>query len=138
MVAGDNWQRLPQDPQIGAQLADQTRVADLRLVTRTNHMPPGLPRPALPLSDLPRLSDIIPGLRPAGGPHRATAPHPADRGWQADGIPPLGAGALRGLLAARPACLIRVKGLVPAPDAAEREVHCVGATTDIKPAALAG
>jgi hypothetical protein len=61
-------------------------------------------------------------------------PHPGYVGWAHEGDEVLDRAALEALVAAAPEGLYRIKGKVLAPDGAH-EVHVVGQTVDIKPAA---
>ena len=135
-----NWPALADDPQIGAQIEGQVRVADLLLVSKAaGGIPDAL---ALRLGALSRAGQVdlaavgavapllLGGMMP-GAPGAASAPHPAYVGWSHDGAEVLDRDALERALAARPAGAWRVKGRVLAPDGAH-EVHVVGGVTDIK------
>ncbi len=132
LVDGLTWAALSEDPQIGSQVRAQADVADLRLVTKTDHVPPGLDANLLPPED--PLAPLLLGLPPRLAPTPARAPHPNYASWQTTDDLCLSAPDLRSFLATRPAALFRLKGWLSAPSGMW-EIHCVGPTTDIKPAA---
>lgn len=138
-----NWPALADDPQIGAQIQGQVAVADLLLVSKAEGgLPPGLaarlaalsPAPVVDLAQAGAVAPLLLGMSPgdAQAPSRA---HPGYVGWSHEGAGVLDRAALDVLMARVPAGVYRVKGKVLAPDGAAYEVHMVGRTVDIKPAA---
>ncbi len=145
VVDAENWPRLADDPQIGAQIRGQVTVADLLLISKTEGgQPAGLaPRlaalSAAPQIDLPQCAAVAPlllgGIAPAQTGPKGSA-HPAYLGWSHDSNTAMTREALATKLAAAPAALYRIKGLVAAPDGKGRgwEVQVVGRSIEIKPA----
>jgi G3E family GTPase len=130
LVDGLNAAALLDDAQIGPQVAQQIRVADLVLVSKSDDADALAPRldalgaraPQVigdaPLA--PLLTGVVP--RPQG---RSVAPHPAYAAWQHDSDTVLNRAALGDKLTARPAGLYRLKGFVLTDDGSY-EVHVVG------------
>ncbi|MBB93321.1 MAG: cobalamin biosynthesis protein CobW [Rhodobacteraceae bacterium] len=131
LVDALNIDDLLNDPQVGAQVAQQVLAADMVLVTKSDTIPEPLSarlksigaRPPVlpgnsPLADL--LLDIVP--LPHG---RAPSAHPAYAAWQHDSDRILDRRALGDKLDSRPEGLYRLKGFVLTTDGAY-EIHAVG------------
>ncbi|NDW43922.1 GTP-binding protein [Ruegeria sp. PrR005] len=139
LVDGLNAATLLADPLIAPQVAQQMRVADLLLLTKTQAPdaeltqalagagiaePVPLPRDS---ALAPLLFDVMP--RPGSV---ASVPHPAYTGWSCAAPWPMTRDALRDKLSTRPAAIYRLKGFIPGPDGMT-EVHVVGAHADLRP-----
>jgi G3E family GTPase len=138
-----HWPGLADDPQIGAQIRGQVAVADLLLVSKAEGgLPDALatrlaalsPAPQLDLAGLPAVAPLLlGGIAPLQG-KASPAGHPAYLGWSHDGSDTLDRDALMAKLAAAPAPIYRIKGLVRAPDGPGWEVQVVGRSIAVKPA----
>ena len=121
------------DPQIGPQIREQTAVADLRLVSKsqTGCWPETLVDGAHDLQDLETVAPLILGLRPDDVPG-STGAHSAYLSWSC--VPDaMSRAALEAKLATRPSDVLRLKGFVPHENGLW-EVHVVGQACSIRPA----
>lgn len=126
---------LARDPQIGAQVRGQVDAADLLLVSKADAgaWPQALGREALNLDDLDVVAPLICGLRPAEVP-AAGAAHADYVSWSDPAPRAMARTEVEALLAARPAGLTRIKGVVPGGDGGGGwELHGVGASWSVKP-----
>ncbi|WP_299840790.1 CobW family GTP-binding protein [uncultured Paracoccus sp.] len=135
------------DPQIGAQIAQQIAAADLLVLTRTEHGPTEAAGERLAaITPAPQLAapfgridpDLLFGLDPAA-PNAPATPahhHHADHfaKWTGDSPAPLPADRIRALLENPPAGLYRLKGWIT-DETGTREVHRVGRHLQLSPAA---
>jgi len=140
LVDGLNATALLDDPLIGAQVAQQIKVADLVLVTKTDGIAPDLAarldtmkaRNPRALDDAP-LAPLLFGVTPLPqGPQ--PAPHPAYAAWRHESDAPVNRAWLGDRLAARPDGLYRLKGFVLTDDGGY-EVQVVGAHVEARRAA---
>ena len=127
LVDGLNAPGLLENTATGAQVAHQIDVADLTLVTKSDHVlesvaarSPRAPRLLGPTPLAPLLFGIAPAPR-----GRATAPHPAYVAWQHVSTSPISRAALAQKLEDRPPGLYRLKGHILTDDGGY-EVHVVG------------
>ena len=144
VVDGRTLEDLTAEARIGAQVAEQVRVADLVAVAKTkvDAVRPVLERlgveaPAVQagaaLASLVLDPDGASGRdRVAGQGGRSAAPHPDYARWSAAAAAPWTRAALTSHVAARPAGVLRLKGFVPARDGGTWEVQVVGRTTDVR------
>ncbi|MDA0961434.1 MAG: GTP-binding protein [Proteobacteria bacterium] len=137
LVDGLNAAALLDDPLIGAQVAQQIKVADLVLITKTDTIAPDLSvrlaalgaRGSRALDDAP-LAPLLFGVTPLPqGPQ--PAPHPAYTAWRHESDTPLNRAALGDKLAARPEGLYRLKGFVLTDDGGYA-VQVVGAHVEAR------
>lgn len=148
VVDGPGFGALAADPMIGAQIEAQLAAADCVLVAKAGARDMALEARLAGLSGAPvhdlatagPLSPLLLGVSPMTRPaHSEVAPpHPAYRTWSVTDDTRLEAAALRRILSARPEGAFRIKGVVAAPSGGAWEVHGVGGTLDVKPAALGG
>jgi G3E family GTPase len=143
VVDADHWPKLADDAQIGAQIRGQVAVADLLLVSKTGGMVPAplstrlAALSAAPQVDLAQCTAVAPLLLGGVTPlldKLAAAPHPDYLGWSHNSIDVFDRDALAAKLAAAPAALYRIKGLVMATEGPGWEVQVVGRNIAIKPA----
>ncbi|MCV6584258.1 MAG: GTP-binding protein [Marinibacterium sp.] len=139
LLDGLNGAAVLSDPLIAVQVAQQIRVADLLVLTKTETLSPDLTA-ALHAQDLPNplglgpdtpVAPLLFGITPLPGQIRAPG-HPAYTRWHCADPAPMTRDALRARLATRPDGIYRVKGFVPAPDGMW-EVQAVGSEVDIRP-----
>ena len=143
VVDADHWPKLADDAQIGVQMRGQVAVADLLLVSKTGGtvpVPLAMRLAALsaaPLVDLADCSAVAPLLLGGVTPlvdKGVAAPHPDYLGWSHDSDQVFDRDDLAAKLAAAPAALYRIKGLVMAIEGPGWEVQVVGRSVAIKPA----
>lgn len=138
LVDGLNGAATLSDPMIAPQVAQQIRVADLLLLTKTETTSPalratmdekGLPIPDTLEAQTP-IADILFGVIPLPGTRQA-APHPAYTHWHSKSLPIMTKEELEQKLKSRPKGLFRLKGFIPSSDGT-LEVHVVGNHVDIR------
>ena len=130
LVDALNAPDLLDDPHLGPQVAQQIRVADLVLVTKTGEPEPalmerlaGIGRPPVVLGQAP-LAPLLFGMVPLPG-GKLRVGHPAYVSWSHSSDQPVSREALGALLERRPAGLYRLKGFVLTEDGGY-ELHVVG------------
>lgn len=140
VVDGPAFDGLAQDPQIGPQVADQVRVADLVCLSKLAQEDPAMMlklniQSGAEVIDLNKIDEVTPivlGARAAQVPQQG-AGHQPYVAWS-DATPrQFDHATLSAKLMARPDGLFRFKGFVGRDEARAWEVHCVGATLSIKP-----
>ena len=137
---GAAFPTLATDRQIGAQLAEQVRVADLVAVSKTpasdEEVAAALGRlgiaEALSADDVGTILHLL--LAPPSGremPSEAPQAHPDYVQWSRARIEPMTREEIQRRLARRPGGIFRLKGLIPDRAGGTWEVHVVGTATDI-------
>ncbi len=140
VVDGAAFPTLVADRQIGPQLAEQVRVADLVAVSKTpagdGDVEAALKRlgiaEALSADDLGTILHLL--LRPPSAremPSDAPQTHPDYVQWSCARIEPMTREEIRRRLARRPEGIFRLKGLIPDRTGGTWEVHVVGTATEI-------
>ncbi|MCY4300354.1 MAG: GTP-binding protein [Aestuariivita sp.] len=138
LVDGLNAASLLADSQVAPQVAQQMRVADLLLLTKTTDLPPalqqalaahGIGHPQLVSPSSP-LAPLLFGVLPLPGTLDAS-PHPSYVHWSSKDPGPMSRADLLDRLMARPHDLYRLKGFVPSSEGM-LEVHVVGNHHDIR------
>ncbi|MBW4962203.1 GTP-binding protein [Sulfitobacter sp. CW3] len=141
VVDGPSYDVLARDGQIGAQVAGQVNAADLVLISKQVVPDPGL---ALRLQvqsralvvDLAQVASVAPivfGVAERAVPNISMAQHAAYVGWSDSSEVALEYPALMEKLQNRPEGLFRFKGFVVHDRTSSWEVHCVGASVNVKP-----
>ncbi len=141
VVDGQSYDVLARDSQIGAQVAGQVNAADLVLTSKLAAPDPGL---ALRLGvqsralvvDLAQVASVAPivfGVAERAVPNISMAQHAAYVGWSDSSEVALEYPALMEKLRNRPEGLFRFKGFVAHDRTSSWEVHCVGASVNVKP-----
>lgn len=142
LVDALNYPTLETDPQIGVQIRDQVRVADLLLVSKTSAgIPAGLaqslgeisPAPIVDVNEPPALAPLIlsdlSGLQmPA-----TTAAHPHFTSWSHEGEEQFSRAAISALLRKAPDAFYRIKGVFRGADGGGFTAHKVGRHVDVTP-----
>lgn len=131
---------LAQDPQIGAQVADQVRVADLICLSKSVtadaalHLKLSIQSGAevFDLNDVISLAPILFGIEDGAVPQTLGTPHRSYVAWDAQSDLAMDLSDLNAKLAARPPALFRFKGFVSHTATSAWEVHCVGPTVSVK------
>lgn len=133
-----NFQTADADFQIGAQVRDQIKGADILLVSKCDHLDPLLVARLLQLSparclrvDDARLNEML--LSDPLDPPRARGRHPQYAQWTFVGASQITLEDLRNRLAKPPPGAFRIKGFVQTVDMGGWEVHLVGQTVDLRP-----
>jgi len=139
LVDGLNAASLLADSQVAPQVAQQMRVADLLLLTKTADLPPvlkqalaahGIRHPQLVPPSSP-LAPLLFGVLPSPG-TLEVSPHPCYVHWSRKDPKSMSRADLLNRLRARPYGLYRFKGFVPSPEGM-LEIHVVGDHHDIRP-----
>lgn len=134
------FEALNTDKLIGPQIRDQISCADLISLSKTDHPDPALtdtlqaltPAPVVTAEGTNLLNRLL-MLVDGPGTHSAGHAHPAYTNWSYEGPAAFSARALRDLLAARPADLIRVKGQLRGTQGQGWTVQVVGSQIEITP-----
>ena len=145
VVDGQSYDVLARDSQIGAQVAGQVNAADMVLISKLAVPDPGL---ALRLGvqsralvvDLAQVGSVAPivfGVAERAVPNISMAQHAAYVGWSDSSEVALEYPALMEKLQNRPEGLFRFKGFVAHDRTSSWEVHCVGASVNVKPVKVA-
>ncbi|WP_223424663.1 CobW family GTP-binding protein [Tateyamaria pelophila] len=127
------YDRLSNDPQIGAQVRGQVDVADVVVVSKTDGgaWPEALGVAAVPLAEIDVVGPLVCGMTPAQVPE-GLATHPSYVRWHGTMRGAVERSDLIARLEARPVGLFRMKGFVSAPQGRVWEVHCVGRQVTVK------
>ena len=141
VVDGPGWGALAADAQIGPQVTQQLRAADLVCVSKLAAPDPGLclrlgveaGAPVVDLAEIDTLAPMLFGIRPEALPEAGAGAHAAYVSWSSDVARAMDRAALEALLAARPGGLVRVKGFVGNGAGGAWELHCVGPSVALKP-----
>ena len=131
---------LADDPQIGAQVAGQVKVADLICLSKAIAPDAALDlklsiqsgAQVFDLNVIEALSPILFGGDARAVPRNQSTPHRAYVAWDSESDLPLELAELKAKLATRPAGLFRFKGFVGHTAASAWEVQCVGPTVSVK------
>lgn len=137
LVDALDWARLSSDPQIGAQVQGQVRVADLVLVTKggdealCNRLSLLSGAPAMLLDDGLDATPLVLGDLDPRDPKAGLAAHPAYATWSTRAGAAFDRNDLNTALAARPDGIYRMKGVLNGPDCGW-EIQIVGTKVDIR------
>lgn len=137
-----NYPALASDAAIGPQIRQQVAEADLLLVSKAAAMPEPLAgllaedarAGPLLMQGLDRVAPVILGTRPGPTAAPGHGGHPAYAALSAEGRFALSRAQMVEALAARPAGLYRVKGILRDPQGGGWQVHAVGGQVDIRAA----
>ncbi|WP_420587287.1 CobW family GTP-binding protein [Ruegeria sp.] len=138
LIDGLNAANVLTDALVAPQIAQQIRVADLTLLTKTQELATGLSEQlgelgfehpmALPESG--PLAPLLFGVTPLPG-NTPAAPHPGYTHWHRRDLPVMTRDQLMAKMQVRPEGLYRIKGFVPAPDGM-LELHVVGSYVETR------
>ncbi len=141
VVDAQGYAALAADPQIGAQVAGQVRVADLICLSKTTGETGALSldlsiqsgAQVFDLAEVTALAPILFGVEAGTVPQLPVQPHHAYVAWDHTSSEQMTHAALIARLTARPKALFRFKGFVSHDAQSAWEVHCVGPSVSVKP-----
>jgi G3E family GTPase len=140
VVDAVGYPALAEDPQIGAQIAGQVRVADLICLSKSVEPDAALTlklniqsgSQVFDLNDVDALAPLLFGRSESVVPQASGTPHRSYVAWDTQSDAAMQLADLKAKLAARPAALFRFKGFVSHDESSAWEVHCVGPTVSVK------
>ena len=140
VVDAQNYGALSEDPQIGPQVAEQVRVADILCLSKSAGADAALGlklsvqsgAQVFDLAEVESLAPVLFGMKGRAVPQGNSTPHRTYVAWDEQSDLTMDLAELNAKLADRPAALLRFKGFVSHTATSAWEVQCVGPTASVK------